>query len=217
VETGQVVGRAVGLAAKTEQGKGSMTDHALAAIAQARAQRNALRSCLGAILIAAGFEVVDPEGPATREQLARLHILEREIGATPEEGHAMAGVGSYTRLTRDQASDLIERWEAITVETSDGGGDVPRGKAADPVADRPEPGGVVQSSLSAPPGSTTLDEAWSRAPKEMKRVEAIRLAKLLVDNGEMDGPVPTSQSTFTAEQVGKVSAAWRDGRRGRSQ
>ena len=140
VETGQVIGRSVGMASKTEPGKGKMSEHTLAAQAQARAQRNALRSCLGAALIAAGFEVADPEGPATKEQLAILHILEREIGWPAEEAHADAGVSTYTKLTRDQASDVIERWQAMRDELQGEGTAMSPPSKVNADADDPRPG-----------------------------------------------------------------------------
>jgi hypothetical protein len=128
IEDGRIVGRAVGMCSKSEPGKSGSrdgktppaTDHTLSAIAQARAQRNALRSCLGAVLIAAGFEISDPEGPATKEQVGMLHQLERDLGLTHEQGHAEAGVESYKDLSREQASDVIERWETI-VKSSEAG------------------------------------------------------------------------------------------------
>jgi hypothetical protein len=116
IEDGRVIGRSVGLCSKSEPGKSGAkgppaTDHTLAAIAQARAQRNALRSALGAVLIAAGFEISDPEGPATKEQVGMLHQLERELGFDHEMGHRDAGVDSYKELTREQASEVIDRWQ----------------------------------------------------------------------------------------------------------
>jgi len=194
IETGQVVGRAVGMAGKTESGKGSMTEHALSAIAQARAQRNALRSCLGAVLIAAGFEISDPEGPATKEQLAVLHILEREIGWTHNEAHADAGVTSFTKLTRDQASDVIDRWTAMRDELQGGGtatsptsghaddADPRPGQSAalgevaaaeEPVGDvKPTVHGEGATTLIAPEGSSPIaacsHPSWKRSEGELR-------------------------------------------------
>jgi hypothetical protein len=232
VENGQVIGRSVGMASKTEPGKGQMSDHTLAAQAQARAQRNALRSCLGAALIAAGFEVADPEGPATSEQLAVLHILEREIGWTADEAHADAGASSYTKLTRDQASDVIERWTAIRDELRGGGAGTPTPSTDTAgAAPRPELSGAVSTSLSgvgteespgngegeAPePGdsSPASDEAWSRAPKDMTLSGAVKLAGKLRQENRITGNVPRRKAEFTGEQLAKVAAAWRDGERG---
>lgn len=232
VETGQVIGRSVGMASKTEPGKGKMSEHTLAAQAQARAQRNALRSCLGAALIAAGFEVADPEGPATSEQLAVLHILEREIEWTADEAHADAGASSYTKLTRDQASDVIERWTAIRDELRGGGAEASTSStdtagAADPA---PEPsatsGEVVADQGEFPAGtegeavthagdsSPASDEAWSRAPRDMTLSGAVKLAGKLRQENRITGNVPRRKAEFTGEQLAKVSAAWRDGERG---
>ncbi len=118
---GAMVGAAEAFCHKNEPGKGYKSPHDLAAVAQGRAERNALRAALGAILVLAGYDVPDPDAPATKDQLAILHILEREIGFSAEEGHAEAGVASYIELSREQASDLIDRWTAIRDElgTSD--------------------------------------------------------------------------------------------------
>jgi hypothetical protein len=241
IETGQVVGRAVGMAGKTEQGKGNMTEHALSAIAQARAQRNALRSCLGAVLIAAGFEISDPEGPATKEQIAVLHILEREIGWTHEEAHVDAGVTSFTKLTRDQAGDVIDRWTAMRDELRGGGAGTPTTSDHAGAAPRPEPSDAVSGTSSFPASeaegspateqtvsfgegepdapvvgdsSPASDEAWSRAPKDMTLSGAVKLAGKLRQENRIVGNVPKRKAEFTGEQLAKVSAAWRDGERG---
>jgi hypothetical protein len=232
VETGQVIGRSVGMASKTEPGKGKMSEHTLAAQAQARAQRNALRSCLGAALIAAGFEVADPEGPATKEQLAVLHILEREIGWSADEAHADAGVTSYTKLTRDQASDVIERWTAIRDELRGGGAATPptsdHAGATDPApeqsaalgevaaAEEPSaPDAVLGKAEDGDEGSSPASaEAWSRVPKDMSVSAAIKLATKLRAAERIPGPVPKTKGGFTGEQLARVSAAWRDGERG---
>jgi len=233
IETSQIVGRAVGMAGKSEAGKEKMTEHALSAIAQARAQRNALRSCLGAVLIAAGFEISDPEGPATKEQLAVLHILEREIGWTHEEAHADAGVTSFTKLTRDQAGDVIDRWTAIRDELRGGGaGTPPPSDNAGDASPRPEQSDALSESSSFPasaegspgkgdgeapePGdsSPASDEAWSRAPKDMTLSGAVKLAGKLRQENRIVGNVPKRKAEFTGEQLTKVAAAWRDGERG---
>jgi hypothetical protein len=231
IENGQVVGRAVGMAGKTEAGKGSMTEHALSAIAQARAQRNALRSCLGAVLIAAGFEISDPEGPVTKEQLAILHILEREIGWTHDEAHADAGVTSFTKLTRDQASDVIDRWTAMRDELQGGGaGTPPPSTNAGDASPRPEQSGTSGESAVSDEGSPVTsgkgkaegagdsspasDEAWRRAPKDMTLSGAVKLAGKLRQENRITGNVPKRKAEFTGGVLTKVSAAWRDGERG---
>jgi len=229
IETGQVVGRAVGMAGKTEAGKEKMTEHALSAIAQARAQRNALRSCLGAVLIAAGFEISDPEGPATKEQLAVLHILEREIGWTHEEAHADAGVTSFTKLTRDQASDVIDRWTAMRDELQgEGAGTPPPSTNAGDASPRPGTSdkAIAESEGESPAASglgkangagdssPASDEALKRRPKDITLSGAIRLAGKLRQENRITGNVPKRWTDFTDEQIARVSAAWRDGERG---
>lgn len=219
IETGQTVGRAVGMASKGEPGKQGMADHHLSAIAQARAQRNALRSCLGAVLIAAGFEISDPEAPITNEQLAILYVLERELGLTHEQGHADAGVSSYTKLTRDQAGDVIDRWQALR-----------DGQASDAVStslssvgdeEPPTPETVTGKADGGAGGSSpATDEAWDRKPKDMSLSGAIKLAAKMHSLGQLPEPgpdmtsPPRKRSDFTGEQLAKVGAWWRDGERG---
>ena len=138
-------------------------DHTLRAMAQTRAMRNALRSCLGAALVLGGFDFADPEAPATKEQVGLLHQLERELGWSHEQGHAEAGeVDSYRDLNREEASLLIERWSALRdgvgeVAPSDRGGGVapinrdsvaPSSPAASPTDVE---GTAVSSSLSGGP------------------------------------------------------------------
>jgi hypothetical protein len=215
--------------------KGKMTEHALSAIAQARAQRNALRSCLGAVLIAAGFEISDPEGPVTKEQLAKLHILEREMGVDHDEAHLMAGVTSYTKLNRDQASDVIDAWQAIVDELQGGGtatpststdnaGATPRPEQSDtapaasaeetpvPESDGEAGDGAGASSPSASQPATA--EAWARVPKALTLSAAVKLAGKMRETNRIPGPVPRRKSDFSGEQLAKVVAAYLDGERG---
>jgi hypothetical protein len=108
VDTGIVVGRAVALCARSEYGMQKKVDHDIQAKAQTRAQRNALRSALGAIMVAAGFEIADPEAPATTEQVGLLHKLARDVYGSEAEAKAVLEVQHFRDLTREQAADLIE-------------------------------------------------------------------------------------------------------------
>jgi hypothetical protein len=108
VDTGVVVGRAVALCARSEYGMQKKVDHDIQAKAQTRAQRNALRSALGAIMVAAGFEIVDPEAPATTEQVGLLHKLARDVYGSEAEAKAVLEVQHFRDLTREQAAELIE-------------------------------------------------------------------------------------------------------------
>jgi len=113
LDDGRIVGRAVALCSRTEPGKKFKNDHELAATAQSRAQRNALRSTLGAILVVAGFDFPDPEAPATNPQVGILHQLEHDLGWSHDDGHEAAGVASYKDLNREQAAELIDQWQAL--------------------------------------------------------------------------------------------------------
>ena len=198
VEDGRVIGRAVGMCSKSEPGKSNeknpATDHTLSAIAQARAQRNALRSCLGAVLIASGFEISDPEGPATKEQLAVLHILEREIGWTHEEAHADAGVTSFTKLTRDQASDVIDRWTAMRDELQGGGPATSPTSSGQADATDPRPG--QSGSGSGAPAAPDSSRDQSDRPGTSDKAIA-----------ESEGGSPTASGLGKANGVGDSSPA----------
>jgi len=236
---GDVVGSAEAMCTRKEQPRRSADDHTLRAMAQTRAMRNALRSCLGAALVMAGFDFADPEGPATNEQVGLLHQLEREIGMSHDEGHAMAKVDSYKQLNREDASTLIDRWTATRDELRGGGAEMPPTGAADP---RPEPSGAVSEPSSFPASATegspagdamthsfgegegqsvatgdsspASPEAWARAPKDMTLSAAVKLAGKLRETHRIAAPVPKKKSDFTGEQLARVSAAWRDGERG---
>jgi hypothetical protein len=143
---GDVVGSAEAMCTRKEQPRRNADDHTLRAMAQTRAMRNALRSCLGAALVMAGFDFADPEGPATNEQVGLLHQLEREIGMSHDEGHAMANVDSYKLLNREDASTLIDRWTAIRDELRGGGaGTPPPSTNAGAPNPAPEPSDAVTS------------------------------------------------------------------------
>jgi hypothetical protein len=229
---GDVVSSAEAMCTRKEQPRRNADDHTLRAMAQTRAMRNALRSCLGAALVMAGFDFADPEGPATNEQVGLLHQLEREIGMSHDEGHATANVDSYKQLNREDASTLINRWTAIRDELRGGGAETPppsnesgqRGPhpdSSDAVSDSLSGVGIEESpgegEGEAPePGdsSPASDEAWSRAPKDMTLSGAVKLAGKLRQENRITGNVPRRKAEFTGEQLARVSAAWRDGERG---
>jgi AAA domain-containing protein len=102
-------------------------------------------------------ETQGDDGPkATRPQITKLHALAGRLGWTDEEKHKLAGVASLNDLTKDQASGLIEAWEAK--ETA-----VAEEKAATTDG---EPSGVAEPSEGA--GMTTVsveDGATSDDPE----------------------------------------------------
>jgi hypothetical protein len=236
---GDVVGSAEAMCTRKEQPRRNADDHTLRAMAQTRAMRNALRSCLGAALVMAGFDFADPEGPATNEQVGLLHQLEREIGMSHDEGHATANVDSYKQLNREDASTLIDRWTAIRDELRGGGAETSPPSGHADAASRPDPSDAVSTSLSgvgteespateqtvsfgegepdAPvvgDSSPASDAAWNRAPKDMTLSGAVKLAGKLRQENRITGNVPRRKAEFTGEQLARVSAAWRDGERG---
>ena len=188
---GSVVGGAEALCHRKEPGKQYKSDHDLAAMAQARAQRNALRSALGAALVLAGFDFPDPEAPATNPQVGILHQLERDLGWTHDEGHTEAGVDSYKDLSREQAAEVIDRWQAIKDARPEPG---PRGRA---------PAGASPSG-GAPPGERSEDSPGSSDPS--------------ADSGdpdqepETDGPATAQQWQIAAGHGLKSAAVLRRAR-----
>jgi hypothetical protein len=229
---GDVVGSAEAMCTRKEQPRRNADDHTLRAMAQTRAMRNALRSCLGAALVMAGFDFADPEGPATNEQVGLLHQLEREIGMSHDEGHATAGVDSYKQLNREDASNLIDRWQAILDELRGGGAATPptsdHAGATDPAPEQSAALGEVAAAEESPAPDAVLgkaeegagdsspasDAAWSHAPKDMTLSGAVKLAGKLRQENRITGNVPRRKAEFTGEQLAKVAAAWRDGERG---
>jgi len=151
---GDVVSSAEAMCTRKEQPRRNADDHTLRAMAQTRAMRNALRSCLGAALVLSGFDFADPEGPATNEQVGLLHQLEREIGMSHDEGHATANVDSYKSLNREDASTLIDRWTAIRDELRGGGaGTPPPSTNAGDASPRPETSDTSGESAVSAEGS----------------------------------------------------------------
>ena len=172
---GGIVGAAEALCLRKEPGKQYKSDHDLAAMAQSRAQRNALRGALGAALVLAGFDFPDPEAPATKAQKGLLHQLERELGLTHEQGHVEAGVDSYSDLTREQAAEVIDRWQRAEQESAGVAGESSgedRSPAESPaeVGEGGSRGDAPSPPESAPAGDTIVDgpatdEQWKRAIK----------------------------------------------------
>jgi hypothetical protein len=151
---GSEISSAEAMCTRTEPNRRGAPEHTLRAMAQTRAQRNALRSCLGAALVLAGFDFADPEAPATKEQVGVLHQLERDLGWSHDDAHELAGVASYKDLTREQASELIDAWSLLR-------DDLAR-KAGEPGRVPTPPG---NSSTSAPPSDLSgADESdWAGA------------------------------------------------------
>jgi hypothetical protein len=110
---GAEVSAAEAMCTRTEGNRRNAPDHTLRAMAQTRAQRNALRGALGAALVLAGFDFADPDAPASRDQVGVLHQLERELGWDHDNGHEVAGVESYKDLSREDASELIDQWTKL--------------------------------------------------------------------------------------------------------
>jgi hypothetical protein len=196
---GAVVGAAFGLCRHQEYAsrRKKPTDHDVAAMAQTRAMRNALRSALGAALVLAGFDFPDPDAPATKDQVGVLHQLERELDWSHELGHEMAGVESYKDLTREQAATFIDRWTEM--RDSEAGGSAEDGEAhiraedAQHGANRGEAGKETSTPSPAEPlaeeSASVLTEARNAAirkygkPSEVERAcgGSVRFAQMTVE------------------------------------
>jgi hypothetical protein len=110
---GRDVAAAEGMCLRAEPGRRNASEHALRAMAQVRAQRNALRSALGWALVMAGWDIAAPEAPATRKQVVALHTLASHARWSASERHARAGVESLNDLTREQAAELLDAWTEL--------------------------------------------------------------------------------------------------------
>jgi hypothetical protein len=240
VASGRVLGRRDGMCQKTEptfaKRKTPPAENTLRQMAQLRAARVAARSVLGFIPKIGGFEITDPDAPATDAQVGILHQLERELGLDHDQGHAEAGVDSYRALTRDEASDVIDRWQARL--QGGGAGTPPTSTGTGERGPRPEPSDATSASSGVGAeespgdasvtvhgeGATTASdsgdsspaspEAWARAPKDMTLSGAVKLATKMRATGRFPGSVPKTKSGFTGDQLARVGAAWRDGERG---
>lgn len=224
---GNEIAAAEAMCTRKESTRRNADDHTLRAMAQTRAMRNALRSCLAPALVMAGFDFADPDAPATNEQVGMLHQLERELGMPHDEGHALANVASYKELNREDASTLIDQWSAMRDEIRGEGTatNTSSGSADDP---RPEQSGTVSTSLSgagegspgdavmgkaeepgdsSPPVPATApasSEAWERAARAgVTAAKAKAIAKGL-------GYDVKSAADLTGEQLAKVVARVKD-------
>lgn len=158
---GDEVGAAEAMCTRNEANRKNANDHTLRAMAQTRARRNAMRSCLGAALVLSGFDFADPDGPATKAQVGVLHQLERELGWSHDEGHARAGIDSFKELTRELAAELIDEWTAERDgRPAEQGNPNPR---TSPLGDEPAP--PVPSSGPPPTASAKgKEDATGKAP-----------------------------------------------------
>jgi hypothetical protein len=162
---GSEVGAAEAMCTRTEPNRKNAKDHDLRAMAQTRANRNALRSCLGAALVLAGFDFPDPDAPATTEQVGLLHQLERAQGFSHDRGHELAGVGSYRDLTREQAATLIDTWSETGASEEPGG-------SPDPSPPSPGEAEAVRTSPASSDAPAT--------PEQFARAEQMRISKAVL-------------------------------------
>lgn len=147
---GTDIGSAEAMALRTERNRKHSSEHDLRAMAQTRAQRNALRSVLGSALVLAGFDFADPDQPATRDQVKAIWTLAGQAGLSRVEAHERAGVVSMLELTREQATELIDDLQTLSGSARPTG---ERAARADPDAggvDVASPDASASSAQSAP-------------------------------------------------------------------
>jgi hypothetical protein len=111
---GTVLGAAEAMCSASEKGRQRSSAHDVRAMAQVRAQRNALRSAIGFLPALAGLDVSDPDAPATRKQIVALHTLAGQRGWDHAESHRRAGVDSFRDLSREAAASLLDEWSTLT-------------------------------------------------------------------------------------------------------
>ena len=211
---GSVVASAEAMCTRKESSRRSADDHTLRAMAQTRAMRNALRSCLGAALVMAGFDFADPEAPATNEQVGMLHQLERELGMPHDEGHALANVASYKELNREDASTLIDRWTAMRDEIQGGAAMEPTPAASNPRPGTSQGGGTATSPTSDTAGATDPHPDTSAALGEVAADEGSpggAEGEAVTHPGDSSPPVsataPASSEAWERAQRAGVTAA----------
>lgn len=211
-QDGEEIAAAEAMCTREETIRRKADEHTLRAMAQTRAMRNALRSCLGAALVLSGFDFADPEGPATREQVGMLHQLERELDWSHEQGHAEAGeVESYKDLTREEASVLIERWTALRDERSDAVSHFPAsdtgelGSSSD-VGSAPGPSATAtgEGRTTEASGAPQLDTLWHQA------IAAGLTTKKAVPFAKASGIKVNQAYELDAEQMKVLLAKWRE-------
>lgn len=105
-----------------------------------------------------GPTIREPDAPASRMQIGRLHALAHEAGWTDDERHQRAGVESFKDLTKGQASLLIDAW------TKDIEGDIVEGEVVEDAAAAELPG-----DAAAGPGAADASK-----PKDRSRGKGTR-------------------------------------------
>ncbi len=211
---GAEVGAAEAMCTRQEGNRRNADPHTLRAMAQTRAMRNALRGCLGAALVLSGFDFADPDAPLDDGQLAALHISERALGMTHDQGHADAGIDSYKNLTREQAGEIIDRRQR-ELEASESRKELDEGAPGKPApaeegfGEGPEPATVRPGAPTiADPDEPATAEQWKIAERHgLTGRKALAIAK-----GLRFGV--TSYTQLTGAQLSRVLSTFLDGKRG---
>ena len=187
------VGAAEAMCTRAEPNRRKASDHDLRAMAQTRAQRNALRSVLGSALVLAGFDFADPDAPATRDQVKAVWTLAGLLGYERDEAHERAGVSSMLQLTREQASELIANWgTAAPAAAAAGEADRAATASASPATREPSPSASVHRASS-------VEGHGARAPA---------VATATASAGDAGGEGPHDPAEVEAEHGPLFSSPW---------
>ena len=164
---GQEVSAAEAMCLRSEPNRRNASEHTLRAMASTRANRNALRSCLGAALVLAGFDFADPEAPATKGQVGILHQLERDLGWPHDDAHKVAAVESYKDLNREQASEIIDAWTELRDDLARKAGGPGEESSPDISSTRPRPSDPSGAGMQAigEPASEVEDHSGGRTSR----------------------------------------------------
>ena len=150
-------------------------------------------------------------GRRTHHAVEEVDIeLERELGLSHDQGHAEAGVKTYKDLTREQASEVIDRWVARRDSTA---GEEERPRAGGP----PRPPG--EKGEERPEGEDTNDggqPSASPVTDEQKRHMARLARELGYDAKEkrrqmaavLEGEKVAAIKDLTQDQAGRIIEAW---------
>jgi len=183
---GTEVGSAEAMCTRSETNWRNKAEHDVRAMSQTRARRNALRGVLGAFLVLTGFDFADPDAPANDDQVGILHLLERQLGWSHQEGHSRAGVASYRDLSREAAHETIEAWsELVDVSAPRAVVEGRGGRVATPPRDESRVGADTPSS-----------ESGINAP-----------AAPAANTGGRDTPPPDSDTTSAPSRAGQRDPA----------
>ena len=139
-----------------------------------------------------GRDLARAERKATKAQLAKLAILADEIGWNDDERHYHAGVDSFTELSRDAASALIETWQEL-LESS---------RADDVAPEVPLGDGSETGVLGGSSESSVQGEAETGAEVEAGGLDETSAPTVPPDADEPATPEQFTRALVLAQRLG---------------